>query len=157
MYTQSDFSSVSPMNVSSADFIKGQADLTWHSFFSLQMIFIEQGAFFFVNAVLLYTAIFFLVSIMNDLVQHNNQMYVEGSSALETEKKQLKIVLGLFGASYLVRCAFDILVGFYLIEVTSFCEEYPGFFELSQSLYFFLSDVMPIMALYRMHHQVYGD
>jgi len=84
-------------------------------------------------------------------------MYVEGSSALETEKKQLKIVLGLFGGSYLVRCAFDVLVGFYLIEVASFCEEYPGFFELSQTLYFFLSDVLPIMALYRMHHQVYGD
>ncbi len=52
----------------------------------MKMMFIEQGAFFLLNATLLYTAIFFLVSIMNDLVSQNNVMYVEGSSSLEIEK-----------------------------------------------------------------------
>ena len=104
------------------------------------------------NAILLYTAIFFLVSIMNDLVSQSNVMYVEGSRSLEIEKQRLKIVLGLFGWSYLLRFTFGLLVGFYLTEVASFVAQYPGFFELGQSVYFMVSDVVPIAALFRMHH-----
>ena len=43
-------------------------------------------------------------------------MYVEGSSSMENEKKRLKIIMALFGTSYLVRASFDLIIAIYLVE-----------------------------------------
>jgi hypothetical protein len=109
------------------------------------------------NAVLLYTSIFFLVSVMNDLSRQNNLMYVEGSGTMENEKKRLFIIMTVFGTSYILRAAFDLFFGLYLLEVQTLASDYPGFFELGQTLYFFVTDVVPIMAFLNMHHQNYRE
>ncbi len=69
VYTQSDFAGTSPMKVTAIEFAESQKDLSMYSFLSMRMLCIEQGIFFSVDAMLLYTSIFFLVSIMNDLSQ----------------------------------------------------------------------------------------
>lgn len=84
-------------------------------------------------------------------------MYVEGSSSMENEKKRLKIIMALFGTSYLVRASFDLIIAIYLVEFEKLSIDYPGFFELGQSLYFVLTDVVPILSFFRMHDQVYGE
>ena len=116
------------------------------------MLCIEQGVFFSVDAMLLYTSIFFLVSIMNDLSQQNTVMFLESSSSMENEKRRLKIIMMLFGTSYLVRTAFDLILAIYMLEFIQFASDYPGFFELIQCLYFVISDVVPLVALFKMHH-----
>ena len=67
IYTQSYFAGTSPMQVTAQEFAESQKDLPTLSFLSMRMLCIEQGVFFSVDAMLLYTSIFFLVSIMNDL------------------------------------------------------------------------------------------
>ena len=84
-------------------------------------------------------------------------MYVEGSSSMESEKKRLKIIMTLFGTSYLVRASFDLIIALYLVEFMKLSTSHPGFFELGQSLYFVLTDVVPILSFFRMHDQVYGE
>ena len=61
------YGNVSPTEVSAFDFIESQREMAWYSFYNIKLVFIEQGAFFILDALLLYTSIFFLVSIMNDL------------------------------------------------------------------------------------------
>lgn len=63
--------------------------MVWFSFTNQRMVFIEQGLFFLLAAILLYTYIFFLVSIMNDLSSLSGVMYLEGNSSLEAEKGRL--------------------------------------------------------------------
>ena len=123
----------------------------------MRMVFVEQGCLFALDAVLLYTSIFFLVSVMNDLSSQNNLMYVEGSGSMENEKKRLKIIMTVFGTSYILRAAFDLIIGLYLLEVQTFASDYPGFFELAQTMYFIVTDIVPILAFLRMHHQVYRE
>jgi hypothetical protein len=84
-------------------------------------------------------------------------MYVEGSSSLEQEKKRLKIIMTLFGTSYLLRAACDLIIAIYFSEFMKLSYEYPGFFELIQSVYFIITDVVPILSFFRMHDQVYGE
>ena len=43
-------------------------------------------------------------------------MFLESSSSLENEKKRLTIIMTLFGTSYIVRSAFDMILGIYAIE-----------------------------------------
>jgi len=43
--------------------------MVWYSFLNMKQVFVEQGCLFILDAVLLYTATFFLVSIMSDLGQ----------------------------------------------------------------------------------------
>ena len=156
VYTQSDFAGTSPMQVSAQEFAESQADLSLYSFLNIRMLCIESGIFFSVDAMLLYTSIFFLVSIMNDLSQQNTVMFLESSSSLENEKKRLKIIMTLFGTSYLVRSAFDMILGIYSVEFMKFASDYSGFFELLQCVYFIFADVVPLCAFFNMHHQVYG-
>ena len=71
-YTNSYYSSVSPATVSAYDFAQKQLDqpgLAPYGFLSIKIVFLEMGVYFLINAMLLYTSIFFLVSIMNDLSQ----------------------------------------------------------------------------------------
>ena len=153
IYSFSEFAGQSsPMDVTALSFVQSQSGQAWVSFTSQRMVFFEQGACFLVNAVLLYTYIFFLVSIMNDLNTQRGVMYIESSSSMENEKNRLKLVLGLFGGSYILRSAFDLVIGMYLLEYLTLAEQYPGFFELSQCLYFVLADIVPIFAFFRMHH-----
>ena len=117
----------------------------------------EQGVFCLVDALLLYTSIFFLVAIMNDLGQQNAIMYVEGSSSMDNEKKRLKTIMMLFGTSYVLRAGFELSIGIYMPEIQKLAGEYPGFFELGQSVYFVLTDLIPLIAFFHMHHTLYGD
>ena len=68
------------------------------------------------DALLLYTSIFFLVSVMDDLGQQNAIMYVEGSSSMESEKKRLKIIMILFGTAYILRAGFNLTIAIYMSE-----------------------------------------
>lgn len=56
----------------------------------------------------------------------------------------------------MIRSAFDLVVGAYLVEYLTWSEEYPGFYEMAQCAYFLLTDIIPIAAFFRMHHQMYG-
>lgn len=76
---------------------------------------------------------------------------------MENEKRRLKILMIFFGTSYLLRAIFDVSISIYYIEFQKLSETYPGFYELLQSLFFGLSDVMPIISFFRMHDQVYGE
>ena len=108
-YTHSAYGDVSPTTVSAYDFSKAQEsqlELAPYGFLSMKLVFLEMGVFYLINAMLLYTSIYFLVSIMNDLGQQNAIMYVEGSSSMETEKRRLKILMIFFGSSYLLRALF---------------------------------------------------
>ena len=67
-------------------------------------------------SVLLYTAIFYLVSIMSDLGELHRMQYLEGSSSLETEKRRVQLLMALFGGAYLLRGGFDLVIGIYLTE-----------------------------------------
>jgi len=156
IYSLSDFASTSPARVEASTFVASQESTAWYSFLNQRMVFIEQGVFFLFDAILLYTYIFFLVSIMNDLGSQSTLMYLEVSSSLEAEKGRLKIVLSLFGGSYIIRGAFDLIIGAYLAEYTAWSEKYPGFFELAQCAFFVVTDIVPITGIFRMHHQVYG-
>lgn len=72
IYTESAYSGVSPIKVSAYEFVKAQevqAGLSRYSFLNMKSVFIELGVFFLIDGFLLYTSIFFLVSIMNDLGQ----------------------------------------------------------------------------------------
>ena len=72
VYAGSAYSGVSPLKVSAYDFTlaqETQAGLQWYSFLNMKTVFIELGVFFLIDGFLLYTSIFFLVSIMNDLGQ----------------------------------------------------------------------------------------
>ena len=109
------------------------------------------------DALLLYTSIFFLVSVMEDLGQQNTIMYVEGSSSMESEKKRLKIIMILFGTAYILRAGFNLTFAIYMNQFLQICEDYPGFFEIAQSIYFIIADVIPILSFFRMHDQVYGQ
>ena len=157
IYGTSDFAGVSPATVPVQDFAESQKDMSWYSFLNMRQVFVEQGSLFILNAALLYTAIFFLVSIMNDLMEQNNLMYIEGSGSMENEKARLKIIMTVFGTSYLVRAAFDLVIGVYFVGYQDLSANYPGFFELLQSLYFVLTDLIPICSFFRMHHQVYRE
>ena len=90
--------------------------MPWYSFFSIKQVFIEQGAFFLINATLLYTSIIFLVSIMNDLAQQNSIMYIEGSNSMENEKKRLYFIMTLFGCSYIARAGCDLMIAIYIVD-----------------------------------------
>lgn len=76
---------------------------------------------------------------------------------MENEKKRLKIIMVLFGTSYLVRASFDLIIGIYLVEFQKLSEDYPGFFELGQSINFVLTDIVPLLSFFKMHDQVYGE
>lgn len=114
------------------------------------------GVFFLVNTLLLYTSIFFLISVMDNLGQQNTIQYVEGSSSMESEKKRLKKIMALFVTTYFFRAIIYLVAGLQLVEFQRFSSEYPGFFELIQSLYYVIIDVLPLILLFRMHEQVYG-
>ena len=43
-------------------------------------------------------------------------MYVEGSSSMEGEKKRLKIIMALFGTSYVLRAGFNFTIANYMLE-----------------------------------------
>ena len=154
---ESDYSTVSPQKVSAYDFVQSQSSMPWYSFFSIKQVFIEQGAFFLINATLLYTSIIFLVSIMNDLAQQNSIMYIEGSNSMENEKKRLYFIMTLFGCSYIARAGCDLMIAIYIVDFQELSVDYPGFFELLQSLYFILTDLIPIGCLFNLHNQVYGE
>ena len=83
-----------------------------------------------IDAFLLYVATFFLFSIMDDLGQRNQLMYLENSGSMEVEKRRLKVILVVFGSSYLLRAGFAFSVAFYLVEFLSLVQQYQGFFEL---------------------------
>ena len=131
--------------------------MPWYGFLNQRMVFFEQGAMFLVVSIMLYIYIFFLISVMDDLGAQTGVYYVDGSSSLETEARRLKIVLSFFGGSYLVRSAFDLTIAIFFTEFTAFAEDYPGFCELAQCAYFFVSDVLPISAFFKMHHEHYGE
>ena len=156
VYARSDFAGENPAKVPALSFVQSQAGMAWYNWFNLKQVYMELGIFFMVDAVLLYTAIFFLVSIMNDLGQQNAIMYVEGSSSMEQEKRRIKVIMAYFGSSYVMRAAAGLLIGIYMLEYREFAEAYPGFFELIQSAYFVLTDVVPVFAFFRMHEEVYG-
>jgi len=72
IYANSAYSGVSPLTVSAYEFVQAQevqSGLEWYSFLNMKTVFIELGVFFLIDGFLLYTSIFFLVSIMNDLGQ----------------------------------------------------------------------------------------
>ena len=54
--------------------------------------------------------------------------------------------MAYFGSSYVMRAAAGLLIGIYMLEYREFAEAYPGFFELIQSAYFVLTDVVPVFA-----------
>ena len=56
-----------------------------------------------------------------------------------------------------MRSAFDLTIAIFFSEFTAFAEDYPGFCELAQCAYFFVSDVLPISAFFKMHHEHYGE
>lgn len=89
--------------------------MAWYSFLNMKQVFVEQGILFILDAVLLYTATFFLVSVMSDLGQQNNLMYIEGNCIMDKEKNRLKIIMSVFGTSYLLRAGFDLATGVYLL------------------------------------------
>jgi len=130
VYVESDYKGTSPATISAYDFANSQKSLSWYSFFNIRTLFLEQGAFFAFDAGILYTAIIFLISVMSDLQELNNLMYIEGSSSLETEKKRLRIIMFVFGTSYFLRAGFDFAIASYYIEFQKLSVDYPGFFEL---------------------------
>ena len=69
IYSQSPFAGTSPMDVSAIQFARAQQGMPWYSFYNQNMLFLEQGCLFVLDAVLLYAATFFLFSIMDDLGQ----------------------------------------------------------------------------------------
>ena len=93
---------------------------------------------------------------MNDLAQQNSIMYVEGSNSMENEKKRLYFIMTLFGCSYIARAGCDLMIALYIVDFQELSVDYPGFFELLQSLYFILTDLVPIGSLFHLHNQVYG-
>jgi len=153
----SDFAATSPAQVTVVTFIESQVGLPWYSWLNQRMVFFELGAFFLLVAILLYCFVFFLISVMEDIGSQTGVYYVDGSSSLETEKQRVKKVLSLFGGSYILRSGFDLTIAIYLTEYVTFRAEYPGFTELAQSLYFLLSDIVPIASFFWMHHTLYGD
>ena len=76
---------------------------------------------------------------------------------MESEKKRLKIIMILFGTAYMLRAGFNLTIAVYMSEFLQICEDYPGFFEIVQSIYFIIADVIPILSFFRMHDQVYGQ
>mmetsp|Transcript_20551 Transcript_20551/g.27759 ORF Transcript_20551/g.27759 Transcript_20551/m.27759 type:complete len:216 (-) Transcript_20551:214-861(-) len=157
VYTFSDYAGTSPAQISAQEFVKSQEGMALYSFLNQRMVFFEQGALFLAVAILLYIFIFFLISVMDDLGAQTGVYYVDGSSSLQTEARRLKIVLSFFGGSYLVRSAFDLIIAVYMTDYLQFTQEYPGFCELAQCAYFFVSDIMPISAFFHMHHKHYGE
>ena len=57
------------MKLTALEFGKAEASMSVFVFWNVRLVLIEQGVFFVMDAILLYTSIFFLVSIMNDLSQ----------------------------------------------------------------------------------------
>lgn len=115
VYVESDYRGTSPFDVSSLSFAKSQESLEWYSFFNMRTLFVEQGGSFVFVAILLYTAIFFVISVISELGQQNNLMYLEGSSSLEQEKKRLKIIMLIFGTSYFLRAGFDFAIASFYV------------------------------------------
>ena len=83
--------------------------------------------------------------------------YLEGSSSLETEKRRVQLLMALFGGAYLLRGGFDLVIGIYLTEFEQFNEDKPGFFEAVQAAYFIIVDIVPMSALFNLHHKMYGE
>ena len=84
-------------------------------------------------------------------------MYIEGSNSMENEKKRLYFIMTLFGCSYIARAGCDLMIAIYIVDFQELSVDYPGFFELLQSLYFILTDLIPIGCLFNLHNQVYGE
>ena len=95
------------------------------------MVFFEIGALYLMVAVLVYSFVFFLVSVIEDIGSQTELYYVDGINLLETEKRSVKRVLSFFGGSYILRCCFDLIIAIYLSEYVTFQSDYPGFSELA--------------------------
>lgn len=67
MYLDSAFASENPMKVSLAAFVESQAYLPMYSFVSLSSVYLVLSMLFVLTAVLLYTSIYFVISLISDL------------------------------------------------------------------------------------------
>ena len=75
---------------------------------------------------MLYTAIYFVISQISDLQRQNNLTYQEGSGSMEKEMKRLKIIMGVFGFSYILRFLFDLIISFNMLKFSQLLTDYPG-------------------------------
>lgn len=68
------------------------------------------------------------------------------------EKKRLKTVLAVFGFSYVLRSAVNLIEGLYFERVIEFMNDSTHIFELANLFLFILTDLLPISLLYSYHH-----
>ena len=74
---------------------------------------------------------------------------------MESELKRLKIILGVFGSSYLIRALLDSFLGAFLPRFISLQSEYEGSTAFGFLIFYFTSDILPISLIYWMHHLNY--
>ena len=69
--------------------------------------------------------------------------------------KRLKVIMGVFGFSYILRFVFDMLISIQMSMFCIFVTDYPGFTQLVLMFYFFITDVLPIGMIFYMHYVNY--
>ena len=74
---------------------------------------------------------------------------------MEKEMKRLKVIMGVFGFSYILRFVFDMLISIQMSMFCIFVTDYPGFTQLVLMFYFFITDVLPIGMIFYMHYVNY--
>lgn len=74
---------------------------------------------------------------------------------MEKEMKRLKVIMGVFGFSYILRFVFDLGMSVSMSAFSGFVSSHPGFADLLLMVYFFLTDVLPIGMVFWMHYTNY--
>ena len=69
--------------------------------------------------------------------------------------KRLKIIMSVFGFSFVLRFAFNFIMSLYMVQFASFLYSYPGFSQLMLFGYYFVTDTLPIGMIFYMHYVNY--
>lgn len=111
----------------------------------------ELSCLFFVDVVLLYISVFFMVAVMASAGLHSQVL--QNIDLFAEEKKRVKIIMCVYGTSYLLRSATYFVQGLYLEQIITFIRAYPEFYELINFGFYLIYDILPIGLLYLFHHQ----
>ena len=74
---------------------------------------------------------------------------------MEKQMKRLKIIMSVFGFSFVLRFAFDFIISLYITIFTDFVENYPGTTALILLFYYLVTDILPIGMIFYMHYVNY--
>ena len=74
---------------------------------------------------------------------------------MEKEMKRLKIIMSVFGFSYILRFLFDLFMSFSMLSFCDFVTNFPGFTQMVLFFYYLITDVLPIGMIFYMHYVNY--